>query len=70
MVTLHDWDHVGVGRGGREERELQRIEHPPQHGGSMSEERERAERERQEGRIIEEEEFCLTHKLVLQYICI
>ena len=41
MVTLHDWDHVGVGREGWEEGELQNIEHPPQHGGSTSKERER-----------------------------
>ena len=32
VVTLHDGGHVGEGRGGREEGELQRIQHPPQHG--------------------------------------
>ena len=31
VVTLHDGGHVGEGRGGREEGELQRIQHPPQH---------------------------------------
>ena len=32
VVTLHDGGHVGKGRGGREEGELQRIQHPSQHG--------------------------------------
>ena len=32
MVTLHDGGRVGEGRGGREEGELKRIQHPPQHG--------------------------------------
>jgi len=40
VITLHNWDYMGMGRGGREEGELQRIKHPPQNGGSTSKERE------------------------------
>lgn len=40
VITLHNWDNMGMGRGGWEEGELQRIKHPPQHGGSTSKKRE------------------------------